>query len=54
MPPSLAGPKVVLVNCHACGYSPAVVPPEGACPKCGGHCWDRFTVSRGLLPDAVG
>ncbi len=50
VPPSLAGPKVVFINCHACGHGTARVPAGGICPKCGGHSWDRFTLSARLVP----
>jgi rubrerythrin len=50
VPPSLAGPKKVFLSCHYCGYSPSIVPPEGACPKCGGHSWERYAISTRLLP----
>jgi len=50
VPPSQAGPKRVFLNCHYCGYEPSVVPDSGVCPKCGGHSWERFTVSARLLP----
>ena len=50
VPPSLAGPKRVFVACHYCGYGPSVVPPGLVCPKCGGHSWERFAISRRLLP----
>jgi hypothetical protein len=54
--PSLAGPKLVLLNCHYCGYDPPDhLPLSGVCPKCGGSSWERFTVSkRLLLPEARG
>ena len=53
--PSEATPKKVFLNCHYCGYAPGGrVPSTGACPKCGGSSWERFTVSRRLLPKTVG
>lgn len=51
VPPSLAGPKRVFVSCHYCGYGPSVVPPDGVCPKCGGHSWERYALSARLVPD---
>ena len=51
VPPSLAGPKKVFVNCHYCGHAVDVVPHDLVCPKCGGHSWERFALSRRLLPD---
>jgi rubrerythrin len=50
VPPSQAGPKKVFLNCHYCGYEPGVVPADGACPKCGGHSWERYAISTRLLP----
>jgi uncharacterized OB-fold protein len=47
--PSLAGPKLVLLYCHYCGYDPGKLPESGICPKCGGSSWERFTVSKRLL-----
>lgn len=51
VPPSLAGPKRVFLACHYCGYDPPTVPAGAICPKCGGHSWERFAISRRLLPD---
>jgi rubrerythrin len=48
VPPSLATPKVVFLNCHCCGHEVATVPPGGRCPKCGSHSWDRFALSARL------
>lgn len=49
--PSQSGPKKVFINCHYCGYSPARgLPHGGVCPKCGGSAWERFAISRKLLP----
>lgn len=54
VPPSQAGPKSVFVTCHYCGYSPSgEVPTGGMCPKCGGYSWERFALSRRLLPETV-
>jgi len=50
VPPSEAGPKRVFLCCHYCSYDPPTVPDNGTCPKCGGHSWERFTVSTKLLP----
>jgi hypothetical protein len=51
VPPSLARPKRVFVNCHYCGYQPAGdVPEDGLCPKCLGHSWERFTLPEPLVP----
>jgi len=50
VPPSLAGPKRVFLTCHYCGYDPKVVPENGTCPKCGGHSWERYTLSARLVP----
>jgi len=50
VPPSLAGPKLVFVICHYCGYDPELVPADGACPKCGGHSWERYALSARLVP----
>ena len=48
--PSLAGPKMVLLNCHYCGYDPPdELPLDGICPKCGGSSWERFAISKRLL-----
>ena len=52
--PSDAAPKKVMLHCHYCGYAPyGDVPEKGACPKCGGSSWERFTVSRRLLPKSM-
>ena len=49
--PSKSGPKKVFLNCHYCGYAPPHgLPDLGICPKCGGSSWERFAVSRRLLP----
>ncbi len=50
VPPSDAQPKQVFTTCHYCGYDPGVVPPDGTCPKCGGHSWERHAISVRLLP----
>lgn len=51
VPPSLARPKRIFVNCHYCGYQPAGdVPENGVCPKCLGHSWERFTLAEPLVP----
>ncbi|MHC4981986.1 MAG: hypothetical protein ACYTF6_02320 [Planctomycetota bacterium] len=50
IPPSLARPKVVFLNCHYCGYSPREMPKDETCPKCGGHSWERFSLSAKLVP----
>jgi len=51
VPPSLAMPKRVFVICHYCGYGPDGEPPiDGACPKCGGHSWERFAIAEHLVP----
>lgn len=34
----------VFVTCHYCSYSPPNVPPNGVCPKCGGHSWERYAL----------
>jgi len=54
VPPSQATPKCVFVWCHYCGNGVGDVPVGGACPKCGGHSWERFALSRRLLPDGLG
>lgn len=49
--PSDSGPKVVFLECHYCGYSAEDgLPPSGICPKCGGSSWERFALSRRLVP----
>jgi rubrerythrin len=49
--PSDSGPKVVFLECHYCGYSATDgLPESGACPKCGGSSWERFALSRRLVP----
>ena len=53
VPPSLAGPKRVFLNCHYCGYSPSSVPVDLVCPKCGGHSWERFAIPTRLLPKSL-
>jgi len=53
VPPSLAGPKRVFLNCQYCGYGPASVPPDLVCPKCGGHSWERFAIPTRLLPKSL-
>jgi len=50
VPPSQAQPKAVFTCCHYCGYDPEVIPENGACPKCGGHSWERNAISVRLLP----
>ena len=50
VPPSQAQPKAVFTSCHYCGYDPGVIPENGACPKCGGHSWERNAISVRLLP----
>jgi len=50
VPPSMAQPKHVFTTCHYCGYDPGAIPPDGACPKCGGHSWERNAISVRLLP----
>lgn len=52
VPPSQAQPKHVFTTCHYCGYDPGVVPADAACPKCGGHSWERNAISIRLLPKA--
>ncbi len=54
VPPSLATPKKVFLCCPACGYDPDILPESGVCPKCGGHSWERYTLSRRLLPPEKG
>ncbi len=50
--PSNAMPKKIFVNCHYCGYSPAGnIPVGGVCPKCLGSSWERFALSRRLIPE---
>ena len=46
VPPSDAGPKVVMVSCHGCGYSPNKVPADGCCPKCGVDLYGEPEASR--------
>jgi len=53
VPPSVAGPKRVFLNCHYCGYSPSTVPADLLCPKCGGHSWERFAIPTRLLPKSL-
>jgi len=48
--PSDAGAKRVFVACHFCGFSPADVPPDGRCPKCGKDTWERYALAKRLLP----
>lgn len=49
--PSDAGPKLVFLECHYCGYSAVDgLPESGQCPKCGGSSWERFALSRRLVP----
>ena len=50
VPPSQAQPKAVFTTCHYCGYDPGVIPADAACPKCGGHSWERNAISVKLLP----
>ena len=50
VPPSLSRPKRVFVCCRGCGYGVPDVPTDGACPKCGGHSWERYALSVHLLP----
>jgi len=50
VPPSQAQPKAVFTTCHYCGYDPGVIPLDAACPKCGGHSWERNAISVKLLP----
>ncbi len=52
VPPSQAQPKAVFTTCHYCGYDPGVIPADAACPKCGGHSWERNAISVKLLPHA--
>jgi rubrerythrin len=49
----MAGRKKVFLICHYCGYEPPGLPASGRCPKCGGHSWERFAISRRLLPGAA-
>ena len=52
VPPSLSMPKRLFVICHYCGYDPDEgIPANGACPKCGGHSWERFALAEPLVPD---
>lgn len=51
VPPSLSMPKRVFLCCRCCGYDPPTVPDNGACPKCGGHSWQRYALSRRLVPE---
>ncbi len=53
VPPSDAGRKVVMINCHSCGYCPDRIPPDGCCPKCGSYSWERFALSAKLHPELV-
>ena len=49
--PSDSGPKIVFLECHYCGYSATDgLPESGICPKCGGSSWERFALSRKLVP----
>jgi len=51
VPPSQAMPKRMFLICHYCGYSPdGDVPESGACPKCGGHSWERYALPEPLVP----
>ena len=51
VPPSLSMPKQLFLTCHYCGYDPeGGVPESGACPKCGGHSWERFALALPLVP----
>ena len=50
VPPSLSMPKCVFLCCPCCGYDPPAVPDNGTCPKCGGHSWQRYTLSPRVLP----
>ena len=50
VPPSLSMPKRVFLCCPYCGYDPSVIPDSGVCPKCGGHTWQRYTLSPRVLP----
>ena len=52
VPPSLSMPKRLFVICHYCGYDPEQgIPADGACPKCGGHSWERFALAEPLVPE---
>jgi len=45
-------PKRLFVICHYCGFDPdGGVPADGACPKCGGHSWERFALAEPLVPE---
>ena len=49
--PSDSMPKKMFLNCHYCGYAPDDdVPVNGVCPKCRGSSWDRFALSKRLVP----
>jgi hypothetical protein len=51
VPPSLSMPKRLFVICHYCGHSPdGSLPADGACPKCGGHSWERYALPEPLVP----
>ena len=51
VPPSKATPKRLFISCHYCSYSPdRGVPKSGVCPKCGGSSWERYALSRRLVP----
>ncbi len=53
--PSDATPKKVFLYCHYCGYTPPDdVPADGGCPKCHGNSWERFALSRRLVPAHMG
>ena len=51
VPPSMSMPKRLFLICHYCGYDPETVPASGACPKCGGHSWERFALAEPLVPE---
>ena len=52
VPPSLSMPKRLFILCHYCGYDPEEgIPAGGACPKCGGHSWERFALAEPLVPE---
>lgn len=51
--PSKATPKRVFLCCRSCGHEVSVVPAGGACPKCGGHSWERYALARKLLPESM-
>ena len=51
VPPSQATAKKMFLYCHYCGFTPPDgMPQSGLCPKCGGSCWERYALSRRLVP----